>query len=134
MVLGALAGAEMAMRDVGIDLTLGSGVAAAQAHFRKTIMAKEKNPQSRNVSQRHIPKLFSIRSPRRGLSNSKRSLAARGSVARRRMSSRRREKRPLRQEFGLSTERMLTRSQALPSTSGWPKLWIRLMAGSRYCV
>src|SRR6516165_11681004 len=34
MVLGALAGAEMAMRDVGIDLTLGSGVAAAQMHFR----------------------------------------------------------------------------------------------------
>jgi hypothetical protein len=34
----ALAGAEMAMRDVGIDLTLGSGVAAAQAHFRKTII------------------------------------------------------------------------------------------------
>jgi alanine-glyoxylate transaminase/serine-glyoxylate transaminase/serine-pyruvate transaminase len=25
-------------------LTLGSGVAAAQAHFRKTIMAKEKKP------------------------------------------------------------------------------------------
>jgi len=44
MVLGALAGAEMAMRDVGIDLTLGSGVAAAQMHFRKTIMAKEKEP------------------------------------------------------------------------------------------
>ena len=44
MVLGALAGAEMAMRDVGIDVTLGSGVAAAQAHFRKTIMAKEKPP------------------------------------------------------------------------------------------
>jgi alanine-glyoxylate transaminase / serine-glyoxylate transaminase / serine-pyruvate transaminase len=44
MVLGALAGAEMAMRDVGIDVTLGSGVASAQAHFRKTIMAKEKPP------------------------------------------------------------------------------------------
>jgi len=44
MVLGALAGAEMAMRDVGIDVTLGSGVAAAQAHFRETIMAKEKPP------------------------------------------------------------------------------------------
>src|SRR6185312_4756093 len=37
MVLGALAGAEMAMRDVGIDIAMGSGVAAAQAHFRKTI-------------------------------------------------------------------------------------------------
>jgi alanine-glyoxylate transaminase/serine-glyoxylate transaminase/serine-pyruvate transaminase len=44
MVLGALAGAEMAMRDVGIDVTLGSGVAAAQAHFRATIMAKDKKP------------------------------------------------------------------------------------------
>src|SRR6516225_9337901 len=44
MVLGALAGAEMAMRDVGIDVTLGSGVAAAQAHFRATIMAKDKVP------------------------------------------------------------------------------------------
>jgi alanine-glyoxylate transaminase/serine-glyoxylate transaminase/serine-pyruvate transaminase len=34
MLLGAIAGAEMAMRDVGIDVALGSGVAAAQAHFR----------------------------------------------------------------------------------------------------
>jgi alanine-glyoxylate transaminase/serine-glyoxylate transaminase/serine-pyruvate transaminase len=44
MVLGALCGAEMAMRDVGIDIKLGSGVAAAQAYFRSTIMAKEKKP------------------------------------------------------------------------------------------
>jgi alanine-glyoxylate transaminase / serine-glyoxylate transaminase / serine-pyruvate transaminase len=44
MVLGALAGAEMAMRDVGIDIKLGSGVAAAQAHFRTTVMAKERKP------------------------------------------------------------------------------------------
>jgi alanine-glyoxylate transaminase/serine-glyoxylate transaminase/serine-pyruvate transaminase len=44
MVLGALGGAEMAMRDVGIDVQLGAGVAAAQAHFRATIMAKEKKP------------------------------------------------------------------------------------------
>jgi len=42
MVLRALAGAEMAMRDVGIDVQLGSGVAAAQGHFRATVMAKEK--------------------------------------------------------------------------------------------
>ena len=34
MLLGAIAGAEMAMRDVGIEVELGSGVAAAQAHFR----------------------------------------------------------------------------------------------------
>jgi alanine-glyoxylate transaminase/serine-glyoxylate transaminase/serine-pyruvate transaminase len=33
MVLTALAGAEMAMRDAGIPVPLGSGVAAAQAHF-----------------------------------------------------------------------------------------------------
>ena len=44
MVLGAIAGAEMAMRDVGIDVTLGSGVGAAQTHFRSTVMAKEKKP------------------------------------------------------------------------------------------
>ncbi len=44
MVLGALGGAEMAMRDVGIDIQLGSGVAAAQAHFRSTVMAKERKP------------------------------------------------------------------------------------------
>ncbi len=44
MVLGALAGAEMAMRDVGIDVVLGSGVGAAQTHFRSTVMAKEKKP------------------------------------------------------------------------------------------
>jgi alanine-glyoxylate transaminase/serine-glyoxylate transaminase/serine-pyruvate transaminase len=37
MVLGAIAGAEMAMRDVGIDIKLGSGVAATQAHFRSTV-------------------------------------------------------------------------------------------------
>ncbi|WOJ88152.1 aminotransferase class V-fold PLP-dependent enzyme [Methylocapsa polymorpha] len=44
MVLGAIAGAEMAMRDVGIDITLGSGVGAAQTHFRSTVLAKEKKP------------------------------------------------------------------------------------------
>jgi alanine-glyoxylate transaminase/serine-glyoxylate transaminase/serine-pyruvate transaminase len=36
MLLGALAGAEMAMKDVGIDVKLGSGVAAAQEYWRKT--------------------------------------------------------------------------------------------------
>ena len=44
MVLGALSGAEMAMRDVGIDIAPGSGVAAAQDYFRSTIMAKERKP------------------------------------------------------------------------------------------
>jgi alanine-glyoxylate transaminase / serine-glyoxylate transaminase / serine-pyruvate transaminase len=33
MLLSAIAGAEMAMRDVGIPIELGSGVAAAQAHY-----------------------------------------------------------------------------------------------------
>ena len=36
MVLGALSGAEMAMKDVGIDIELGSGVAAAQHYLRDT--------------------------------------------------------------------------------------------------
>ncbi len=53
MVLGAISGAEMAMRDVGIDIALGSGVGAAQAHFRSTIMAKEKKP----TDQEHFAEL-----------------------------------------------------------------------------
>jgi alanine-glyoxylate transaminase/serine-glyoxylate transaminase/serine-pyruvate transaminase len=36
MLLGAIAGAEMAMRDVGIAVTPGSGVAAAAEHYRST--------------------------------------------------------------------------------------------------
>ena len=36
MLLGALAGAEMAMADVGADVELGSGVQAAQAYWRQT--------------------------------------------------------------------------------------------------
>jgi alanine-glyoxylate transaminase / serine-glyoxylate transaminase / serine-pyruvate transaminase len=36
MLLGALAGAEMAMRDVGVKVTPGSGVAAAQEYWRST--------------------------------------------------------------------------------------------------
>jgi len=36
MLLQALAGAEMAMRDLGIDVAAGSGVAAAQEYYRKT--------------------------------------------------------------------------------------------------
>jgi alanine-glyoxylate transaminase / serine-glyoxylate transaminase / serine-pyruvate transaminase len=42
MLLGGIAGAEMAMRDVGIDVALGSGVAAAQNSFRDAAEAKEK--------------------------------------------------------------------------------------------
>jgi alanine-glyoxylate transaminase/serine-glyoxylate transaminase/serine-pyruvate transaminase len=36
MILQALAGCEMALRDVGVPVVAGSGVAAAQEHFRKT--------------------------------------------------------------------------------------------------
>jgi len=36
MLLGALAGAEMAMRDVGVQVTPGSGVAAAEESYRAT--------------------------------------------------------------------------------------------------
>jgi len=36
MVLTALAGAEMALRDAGIPLAFGSGVGTAQEHFRQT--------------------------------------------------------------------------------------------------
>jgi len=41
MLLGAIAGAEMAMRDVGIEVELGSGVAAAQAQFAGAAQAKQ---------------------------------------------------------------------------------------------
>ncbi len=34
MLLGAISGAEMSMRDVGIEVEPGSGVAAAQEYFR----------------------------------------------------------------------------------------------------
>jgi alanine-glyoxylate transaminase / serine-glyoxylate transaminase / serine-pyruvate transaminase len=36
MLLGALAGSEMAMRDVGIEIDLGSGVRAAEEYWRST--------------------------------------------------------------------------------------------------
>ncbi|MEM7223175.1 MAG: L-aspartate--glyoxylate aminotransferase BhcA [Pseudomonadota bacterium] len=36
MVMSALAGAEMAMRDLGIEVEPGSGVGAAQEHYRQT--------------------------------------------------------------------------------------------------
>jgi len=36
MLLGAIAGAEMAMRDLGIKIEAGSGVAAAAEHYRST--------------------------------------------------------------------------------------------------
>ncbi len=44
MLLGALAGSEMAMRDVGIKVTPGSGVAAAAEYYRSTAKPLEKKP------------------------------------------------------------------------------------------
>lgn len=41
MLLGAIAGAEMSMRDVGIEVEPGSGVAAAQEYFRNAMGAAE---------------------------------------------------------------------------------------------
>ena len=34
MLMSAIAGAEMAMRDVGIEVKAGAGVAAAQEYYR----------------------------------------------------------------------------------------------------
>jgi alanine-glyoxylate transaminase/serine-glyoxylate transaminase/serine-pyruvate transaminase len=42
MLLGGLAGAEMAMRDVGMKITPGSGVAAAEEYWRSTARPLEK--------------------------------------------------------------------------------------------
>jgi alanine-glyoxylate transaminase / serine-glyoxylate transaminase / serine-pyruvate transaminase len=42
MLLGGIAGAEMAMRDVGIRITPGSGVAAAEEYWRSTATPLEK--------------------------------------------------------------------------------------------
>jgi alanine-glyoxylate transaminase/serine-glyoxylate transaminase/serine-pyruvate transaminase len=42
MLLGAIAGAEMSMRDVGIKITPGSGVAAAEEYWRSTAAPLEK--------------------------------------------------------------------------------------------
>ena len=42
MLLGGIAGAEMAMRDVGMKVTPGSGVAAAQEYWRSTARPLEK--------------------------------------------------------------------------------------------
>ncbi len=36
MLVSALAGAEMAMRDIGIDVQPGSGVGAAEEYWRST--------------------------------------------------------------------------------------------------
>jgi alanine-glyoxylate transaminase/serine-glyoxylate transaminase/serine-pyruvate transaminase len=42
--LSALAAAEMALLDAGVELTTGSGVAAAQAYFRQALADEETVP------------------------------------------------------------------------------------------
>jgi alanine-glyoxylate transaminase/serine-glyoxylate transaminase/serine-pyruvate transaminase len=42
MLLGAIAGSEMAMRDVGIEVEMGTGVGAAQEYWRNTAPALSK--------------------------------------------------------------------------------------------
>ncbi len=49
MLLGALGGAEMAMRDVGIDIEPGSGVAAAQEYWRRTDPVPKKRVSRQEV-------------------------------------------------------------------------------------
>jgi alanine-glyoxylate transaminase/serine-glyoxylate transaminase/serine-pyruvate transaminase len=53
MLAGALAGSEMAMRDVGMDIELGSGVRAAQEYWRSTAapLAKRDLPPRAPESQ-----------------------------------------------------------------------------------
>jgi hypothetical protein len=56
MLVGAIGGAEMAMRDVGIKITAGSGVGAAQEYWRSTAAPLSKRdlppraPESQPVS------------------------------------------------------------------------------------
>jgi alanine-glyoxylate transaminase/serine-glyoxylate transaminase/serine-pyruvate transaminase len=44
MLLGAIAGAEMAMLDVGVKIEPGSGVAAAQNYWRKHAAQSRSEP------------------------------------------------------------------------------------------
>jgi alanine-glyoxylate transaminase/serine-glyoxylate transaminase/serine-pyruvate transaminase len=49
MLMGALAGAEMAMQDVGIEVTPGSGVAAASAYWRSHDRVPKKKVSKRQL-------------------------------------------------------------------------------------
>ena len=69
MLLGALGGAEMAMRDVGIDIEPGSGVAAAQEYWRRT----DPVPKKRVSRQEVIYASHSVGLARRALSTAERA-------------------------------------------------------------
>src|SRR5438128_2874363 len=55
MLLGAIAGAEMAMRDTGIPVTLGAGVAAAAEHHRNTARPTARHPTRAEAARRPPP-------------------------------------------------------------------------------
>jgi alanine-glyoxylate transaminase/serine-glyoxylate transaminase/serine-pyruvate transaminase len=50
MLLGAIAGAEMAMRDLGVDIEPGSGVAAAQEYWRRHAQSAGRAASSKHVA------------------------------------------------------------------------------------
>jgi alanine-glyoxylate transaminase / serine-glyoxylate transaminase / serine-pyruvate transaminase len=59
MLLGGIAGAEMAMRDVGVKVTPGSGVAAAEEYWRSTVKPLSKRdlpPRAPDVQPPSAPK------------------------------------------------------------------------------
>lgn len=55
MLLGALSGSEMAMRDVGIEVTPGSGVAAAEEFWRNGAEASAAPPAAKSTEKRGAP-------------------------------------------------------------------------------
>jgi alanine-glyoxylate transaminase/serine-glyoxylate transaminase/serine-pyruvate transaminase len=55
MLLGAIAGAEMAMRDVGISVTPGSGVAAAAEYYRGTAAPLAGRPAAAQSPDAQLP-------------------------------------------------------------------------------
>src|SRR3989442_9549260 len=64
MLLGAIAGAEMAMRDVGIKVEPGTGVAAAAEHYRSTaapLAPRAAAPLSPDAQQQVPGKVASVR-------------------------------------------------------------------------
>lgn len=61
MVLSAITGAEMAMRDIGISIELGSGVAAAQEYYRST--AKPIDLPASRPAPRPAPKVHAAFAP-----------------------------------------------------------------------
>jgi alanine-glyoxylate transaminase/serine-glyoxylate transaminase/serine-pyruvate transaminase len=55
MLLGAIAGAEMAMRDVGIQVTPGAGVAAAAEYYRSTAAPLPARPAPPGADPVQVP-------------------------------------------------------------------------------